>query len=61
MVSLHTPDGNSTRKENEKRPHRGSQSFQELVPFLYFSGKLLYFKLYIEINVRNRVTQGQLL
>ena len=28
---------------------------------LYFSGKLLYFKLYIEINVRSRVTQGQLL
>ena len=62
MVSLHAPDGNSARKEeNEKRPHRGNQSLQELVPFLYFPGPLLYFYLYIEINVRNRVMQGQLL
>ena len=62
MVSLHVPDGNSTGKEeNEKRPHGGNQSFQELVLFLYFPGPLLYFELYIEINVRNRVTQGQLL
>ena len=30
-------------------------------PSLYFSGKLLYFKLHIEINARSRVTQGQLL
>ena len=30
-------------------------------PSLYFSGGLLYFKLYIEISVRSRVTQGQLL
>ena len=30
-------------------------------PSLYFSGKLLYFKLYIEMNVRSRVTQDQLL
>ena len=29
--------------------------------FLYFPEKLLYFKLYIEINVRSKVMQGQLL
>ena len=29
-------------------------------PSLYFSGKLLYCKLYIEINVRSRVPQGSL-
>ena len=30
-------------------------------PSLYFSGKLLYFKLHIETNVRSKVMQGQLL
>ena len=62
MVSLHVPDGNSARKEeNEKRPHRGKPVFPGTGLFLYFPGPLLYFELYIEINVRNRVTQGQLL
>ena len=37
LVSLHAPDGNSARKEeNEKRPHGGNQSFQELVRFFIF-------------------------
>ena len=54
MVSLHAPDGNSARKEeNEKRPHRGNQSFQELVLFLYFSGSLIYFLLYIGLNTES--------
>ena len=58
MVSLHAPDGNSARKEeNEKRSHVGNQSFQELVRFIYFSGLLIYFLLYIEIEYK--VTQGQ--
>ena len=58
LVSLHAPDGNSARKEeNEKRPHGGNQSFQELVCFLYFSGSLIYFLLHIEIEYR--VTWGE--
>ena len=50
-------------KREKKRKTRGNQAFVETGPgpSLYFSGKLLYFKLYIEINVRSRVTQGQLL
>ena len=37
MVSLHAPDGNSVRKEeNEKRPHRRDQSFQEWSVFFIF-------------------------
>ena len=35
---------------SQKRPHGGNQSFQELVPFLYFSGPLLYFQLYITFS-----------
>ena len=55
MASLHSPDGNSARKEeNEKRPHGGNQSFQELVCFLYFSGSLIYFLLYIGMNTESR-------
>ena len=54
LASLHAPDGNSARKEeNEKRPHRGNQSFQELVCFLYFSGSLIYFLLYIGMNTES--------
>ena len=43
--------------------HMGKPSFRGTGPgpSLYFSGKLLYFKLYIEINVRSRVMQGLLL
>ena len=37
LLSLHAPDENSTRKEeNEKRPHGGNQSFQKLVHFFIF-------------------------
>ena len=44
LASTHAPDGNSARKEeNEKRPHRGNQSFQELVQFLYFQVSLYIF------------------
>ena len=54
MASLHAPDGNSARKEeNEKRPHVGNQSFQELVRFIYFSGLLIYFLLYIGMNTES--------
>ena len=55
-MSLRAPHGNSARKEeNEKRPHGGKPVFLGTGPFLYFPGPLLYFYLYIEINVRNRV------
>ena len=37
LLSLHAPDENSARKEeNEKRPHGGNQSFQKLVHFFIF-------------------------
>ena len=37
LESLHAPDGNSARKEeNEKRLHGGNQSFQKLVHFFIF-------------------------
>ena len=37
LAGIHAPDGNSARKEeNEKRPHGGNQSFQELVRFFIF-------------------------
>ena len=37
LASLRAPDGNSARKEeNKKRPHGGNQSFQELVRFFIF-------------------------
>ena len=50
------------RKE-ERKNDMGEPGFRGTgpCPSLYFSGKLLYFKLYIEINVRSRVVQGQLL
>ena len=44
LASLHTPDGNSARKEeNEKRPHGGKPVFLGTGPFLYFPGPFLYF------------------
>ena len=59
-ASLRTPDGNSARKEEKKkRRHEGNQSFQELVHFFFFPGLLLYFKSYIEINGKYKVTRGQ--
>ena len=52
------------RKE-ERKNDMGEPGFRGTglgpAPSLYFSGKCLYFKLYIEINVRSRVVQGQLL
>ena len=54
-----------SKRERERRKERkkdmGEPGFHgtDPGPSLYFSGKLLYFGLYIEINVRNRVTRGQ--
>ena len=48
------------RKE-ERKNDMGEPGFRGTGPSLYFSEKLLYFTLYIEINVRSRVTQCQLL
>ena len=54
MASVHAPDRNSARKEeNKKRPHGGNQSFPELVQFLHFSGPLIYFLLYIGMNTES--------
>ena len=59
------PEKESKReKEIKKKIERmtwGEPVFPGTGPSLYFSGGLLYFKLYIEISVRSRVTQGQLL
>ena len=60
--------GNSLKKrvrDKERKKERidtGKPGFHGTGPgpSPYFSGKLLYFKLSIEINVRSRVTQGQL-
>ena len=51
------------RERIERKNDTGEPGFLGTGPglSLYFSGKLLYSKLYIEINVRSRVTQGQLL
>ena len=44
LESLHAPDGNSARKEeNEKRLHGGNQSFQELVRFFIFQVRFYTF------------------
>ena len=50
-----------TKKERKKDTEEPGFLGTDPGPSLYFSGKLLYSKLYIEINVRSRVTQGQLL
>ena len=56
------PEKESKReREKERKNDTGEPGSRETGPSLYFSGKLLYFKLYIEINVRSRVTQCQLL
>ena len=55
-MSLHTPDGNSAREEeNEKRPYGGKPVFPGTGPFLYFSGPFIYFLLYIGINTESRM------
>ena len=46
------------KKERKKELTWGEPGFRGTGPSLYFSGKLLYFGLYIEINIRNRVMQG---
>ena len=37
-----------------KKTTRGNQSFQKLIPFLYFSGLLIYILLYIGMNTESR-------
>ena len=55
LVSTHISDGNSARKaESKKETTRGNQSFQKLIRFLYFSGLLIYFLLYIGMNTESR-------
>ena len=46
-------------REKERKNDTGEPGSRETGPSLYFSGKLLYFGVYIEINVKNRVMQGQ--
>ena len=41
-----------SQKEKE-RMTQGNQSFQKLIPFLYFSGLLIYFLLYIGMNTES--------
>ena len=48
-------------RKKERKNDMGEPGFGGTGPSLYFSVKLLCFKLYIEINVRSRVSQGQLL
>ena len=45
-------------KRRERKEDMGKPGFSGTGPSLYFSGKLLYFKLYIEINAY-KVMQGQ--
>ena len=53
------PEKESKReREKERKNDTGEPGSRETGPSLYFSGKLLYFGLYIEINIRNRVMQG---
>ena len=47
------------RERKKETLDTAEPGFHGTGPSLYFSGKLLYFGLYIEINVRNRVTRGQ--
>ena len=37
-----------------ERTTQGNQSFQKLISFLYFSGLLIYFLLYIGMNTESR-------
>ena len=56
------PEKESKRERKKERIDTGYLGFHGTGPgpSLYFSGKLLYCKLYIEINVRSRVPQGSL-
>ena len=54
LVSAHISDGNSARKAGSKKETtRRNQSFQKLIRFLYFSGLLIYFLLYIGMNTES--------
>ena len=57
------PEKESKRERKKERIDTGYLGFHGTGPgpSLYFSGKLLYFKLYREINVKSKVRQGQLL
>ena len=53
-MGTHAPDGNSARKTGSKKEMtRGNQSFQKLIPFLYFLGLLIYLLLYIGMNTES--------
>ena len=41
-------------QKGKERMTRGNQSFQKLIPFLYFSGLLIYSLLYIGMNTESR-------
>ena len=51
MASLHAPDGNSARKE--EKTTQGKPVFPGTGLFLYFSGLLIYFLLYIGMNTES--------
>ena len=54
LASTHAPDGNSARKTGSKKETTwGNQSFQKLIRFLYFSGLLIYFLLYIGMKTES--------
>ena len=44
----------SQKNGEQERTTRGNQSFQKLILFLYFSGLLIYFLLYIGMNTESR-------
>ena len=50
----------SSQKRRERKKTWGKAVFPGTGLFLYFPGPLLYFELYIEINGKYKVTQGQL-
>ena len=54
LVSTHISEGNSGRKaESKKETTRGNQSFQKLIPFLYYLGLLIYLLLHVGMNTES--------
>ena len=51
--------GIQPEKENERKDDMGIPVFPGTDPTLYFSGQLLYLRLYIEINGEYKAIQGQ--
>ena len=51
--------GIQPEKENERKDDMWRTVFPGTDPTLYFSGQLLYLRLYIEINAEYKVMQGQ--